>query len=283
MLSSRTKYILYSLELLTLVGLALFLRPTKTYRVVGDMESHGIRFMSARSLLCVEKGYLDPERIGELSREIDKYINNIENLLGKPLNNNRYLDSRIHFIISSQHLISTASNRYYTDRIPRIILSYANAETTPYIHELVHIIACDSCKWFAEGLAVYVNKRLNGPDAWPNYGRDLDDVAASYFKNDYLLKDNAVKILKLIGSDAYLVYDEKKLLERDPDKSLDYEMFYLLSGSFVQYLFEHIDKKVFMRIYGSGDWRESFLVETGKPVEVWKQNWLNAILSKQTK
>jgi hypothetical protein len=45
------------------------------------------------------------------------------------------------------------------------------------LHELVHVYASSENRFLAEGLAVYLQARLGGNRAYPNFGDDLATLA----------------------------------------------------------------------------------------------------------
>ena len=45
------------------------------------------------------------------------------------------------------------------------------------VHEMIHVYAPNANRFLAEGLAVYGHELLDGPPAYPNFGKSLDDIA----------------------------------------------------------------------------------------------------------
>ena len=61
---------------------------------------------------------------------------------------------------------------------PVIFLTWADEKKAPYIHETVHIIAWDwNTLWIKEGLTVFLNDKLGGYPSFPNFGKDIDELA----------------------------------------------------------------------------------------------------------
>ncbi len=99
------------------------------------------------------------------------------------------------------------------------------------LHELVHIYAPNGNRFLAEGLAVYAQEALQGQRAYPNFGRDLHEMA----------RDRAGKIS--------LTALDKIATPRSLGRQGKSAEAYLASGSFVRFLIEHYGMATFRAIY----------------------------------
>jgi hypothetical protein len=97
------------------------------------------------------------------------------------------------------------------------------------IHEMIHVYAPNANRMLAEGIAVYGHELLGGPSAYPNYGKDLHQAAASRANKDVMLK------LERAAT-------PKALEEIDKEGET-------LSGSFVRFLIERDGMEKFRALY----------------------------------
>lgn len=99
------------------------------------------------------------------------------------------------------------------------------------IHELVHVYAPNGNRFLAEGLAVYAHEHLNGPNAFPNNGRDIKRLA----------KD-------LVDKFSIAELDRLATPARMPGERGGRES-YILAGSFVKFLMETYSLEKFRALY----------------------------------
>ena len=71
------------------------------------------------------------------------------------------------------------------------------------LHELVHVLFPNANRFMAEGLAIYLQAKIGGNSAFPNFGRPLHHVAR-----------DALQELKLLSSECERV-DEGLLTQLD--------------------------------------------------------------------
>ena len=115
--------------------------------------------------------------------------------------------------------------------------------------------------WIREGLAIFLNDKLGGYPAFPNFGRDIDKSAK------LLLDYKSKNVLKMIGQEGIPDFSDRE--ER--------EVFYILSGSFVKFLEIHLGINRFKELYEQENMREAFIRITGKGVDEWKNEWMNSL------
>ncbi len=222
---------------------------------------------SARSILWVEAGYLSADEAGDLHKKIDAGIEAVEKFLGLPFSRKAYGQEKIEFFVHSRrapsHTITAYSPRKYMH--PVVFLSFAKGKRTPYLHETVHIIAWDwNTLWLKEGLAVHLNDRLGGYAAFPNFGESVDVFAGRVLRREL---PPAMEALDLVGENGVPRFENRRVRR----------MFYILSGSFVDYLLSEWGVSKFMRVYAAKDAEAAIRKETGKPAWQWKEAWLSGL------
>jgi len=228
--------------------------------LIRSIKSDAEKYVSDRSILWIEEGYLSKEEAELLQQKIDDSIREVENFIGIKFDKEAYKSDKIEYFVHSKrkpsHTITINQPRKYMH--PVIFLTYAAEKKAPYVHETVHIIAWDwNTLWIKEGLAVYLNDKLNGYPAFPNYGNDIDRVAKS--------KLRFKSALWKIGGNGVPKFSGKK--ER--------RVFYTLSGSFVKYLYTHIGLENLMKIYKAKDTKRAVVEITGKKLGMWKKEWID--------
>ena len=222
---------------------------------------------SARSVLWVEAGYLSADEASELHQKIDAGIEAAEKFLGLPFSREAYGQEKIEFFVHSRrapsHTITGYSPRKYMH--PVVFLSFAKGKRTPYLHEIVHIIAWDwNALWLKEGLAVHLNDRLGGYAAFPNFGEPVDDFAGRVLRREF---PPAMEALDLVGENGIPKFGDRRVRR----------MFYILAGSYAGYLLREWGVEKFMRVYAAKDTEAAILRETGKPAWMWKEAWLGGV------
>lgn len=248
------------------VSISEYSGSSKDLNLIASLKSDAEKYSSDRSILWVERGYLSKEEANLLQQKIDKAIAEIENLLGMHFDKTAYKKDKIEYFVHSRreasHTITTYHPRKYM--FPVVFLSFAAEKRAPYVHETVHIIAWDwNTLWLKEGLAVFLNDKLGGYPAFPNFGADIDELATSKLTHKYPLR--------LIGQNGVPKFSSR--LER--------ELFYVFSGSFVKYLFQHIGIDTLMKIYMSGDTQKAVVEKTGKSLDMWKKDWIDSLRAKK--
>jgi hypothetical protein len=228
--------------------------------LIASIKSNAEKYISDRSILWIEKGYLSEHDAHVLQNKIDKAINDVEVFTNISFDENVYRKRKIeHFVHSKQEPSHTIiGNQPGKHMHPVIFLTYAAEKVTPYVHEIVHIIAWDwNSLWIKEGLAVYLNDNLNGYPAFPNYGNDIDKIAKLK-----LWHESALWKVGRNGIPEFLDQQERRI-------------FYTLSGSFVKYLYTHIGIEKLMKIYKTKDTRLAVGEMTGQKLAMWKKEWID--------
>jgi hypothetical protein len=104
-----------------------------------------------------------------------------------------------------------------------------NAREAATVHEMIHVYAPNANRFLAEGLAVYGHDLLDGPPAYPNFRKSLDEIAGR----------SATRELATV-------------LERTPTpnplESVSKES-YAIAGSFVKFLIEQHGMDKFRALY----------------------------------
>jgi hypothetical protein len=233
--------------------------------LISSIKANCDKYESDRSILYVEKNYLTKNEVIQLHQRIDKAIVDIENALNIKFNTKIYKKNKIEYFVHSKkepsHTITAYQPKKYMH--PVIFLTFAKEKRAPYVHETVHIIAWDwNTLWIKEGLAVFLNDKLNGYPSFPNRKKDIDKGAK------YMLQFKSV--LRMIGKNGIPRFSSKK--ER--------YQFYILAGSFVKYLYNNIEISKLMKIYTSQNTNRAFVKLTKKDVSTWKKEWIDYLKTK---
>ena len=124
------------------------------------------------------------------------------------------------------------------------------------LHEIVHIYAPHANRFLAEGLAVYLQAKLAGNRAFPNFGRRLETDARSRLGQlESLDTLNAVRTPTPLGS----VMSEQSA--------------YVFAGSFVGFLVEKYGLPDFRKLYET----ESYDGVYGRSLAVLEKEWRTAL------
>ena len=230
--------------------------------LMAAMQSTGDKYVSGRSVLWVEKGYMAGEEARLLQQRIDQAISSVEDFTGIEYASKAYGKERIEYFVHSgreaSHTIAGYQPRKYMH--PVVFLSFAAERNAPYVHETVHIIAWDwSAPWMEEGLAVFLNDELSGYPSYPNFGEDLDKLAKSALQYQ--------SALRKVGRSELPEFPSEK--ER--------RAYYILSGSFIKYIHTQIGMEQLMEIYRAGDTQKAFYRITGRSLGVIKNEWVHYV------
>jgi hypothetical protein len=235
---------------------------SRDLKLIRSIKKDAEKYISDRSILWIEGGYLSKGEAELLQKRIDKSIKEIENFIGIKFDMEAYKRDKIEYFVHSKreasHTITGYRPRKYMH--PVVFLTYAAEMRAPYVHETVHIIAWDwNTLWIKEGLAVFLNDKLDGYPAFPNFGNDIDEFAKSMLRFE--------SPLKLIGQNGIPRFSDRK--ER--------RMFYIFSGSFVKYLYTHLEIGKLMDIYKPKDTKKAVAKITGKNLDNWKKEWIDSL------
>ena len=137
----------------------------------------------------------------------------------------------IHIDIDDSYKLSralTTSTRGFME-MPR---KGVREQRSALLHEIVHVYAPNRNRFLAEGLAVYLQQKLGGNPAFPNFGKDLRELA-----RDRL---SAVSSLEPLNN----VRTPRPLRTVMQEQSA-----YILAGSFVGFLIENYGVAMFRNLY----------------------------------
>jgi hypothetical protein len=159
---------------------------------------------------------------------------------------------RIH--ISSSYRITRSlvpahfGNRGFMEMPLRRVRDHTGA----LLHEIVHIYAPNNNRFLAEGLAVYLQTKLAGNPAFPNFGEDLQRAAVRSLAGLKSLEDlNDVRTPRPLGT----VMAEERA--------------YTLAGSFVGFLIERYSLPSFRNLYDTNRYENVY----GKSLNALENEW----------
>ena len=132
-------------------------------------------------------------------------------------------------------------------------------DTTPLLHEIVHIYAPNSNRFLAEGLAVYLHTKLAGNTAFPNFGEDLNRSAARS-----LAKVSSLQALNRVRTPQPL------------STVMDEQAAYTIAGSFVGFLIERYGLDMFRKLYENDNYDAVY----AKSLDMLEQEWRQSIARK---
>ncbi|MFH1368641.1 MAG: hypothetical protein ABII64_05910 [Elusimicrobiota bacterium] len=264
----NTDVILVGIQLLFFVLLIIFVFPhSKDDRIIGQIRKDGVRFETGRVIVWVEKDYLDKKAIEEFGELADKGIRDIENYLKITFDKEHFSGEKPAYFLKSGKFISRCCECNPLFRKPYIILCGSYLKTAPYLYLTVRLVAWNSNeRWLQDGLALYLNDKLGGWPTWPNFGVDLDLKAKNYFEDGNPLKYFALEMYKKIGENTAPQFEIG-----------EYEIFSVLSASFVKYLDDNLGTDQFMSIYESKNPKQTIYQLTRKGMDKWKDEWLSYI------
>ncbi|MED7819087.1 MULTISPECIES: hypothetical protein [unclassified Francisella] len=224
------------------------------------------------SIIWVQKDYLTKQQALDLQQKIDKAIVEIRNTLEIPKNERNFT---IHYYVYGAHEASHAITGYHMlDKAhPTTFITWYAQGRSPYVHETVHIIAWHwRSVWIKEGLAVYLNQKLGGEPTFPNFGKNLNFLAKKHIES---ISSNGN--LSSILADKYKVGENGLVFFKGPKEERIHKkkIFYILSGSFTEYLFTQLGANKFMQIYNANNTKEAINKVTGKAISQWENSWAN--------
>ena len=231
-----------------------------------DYKKDYIRYCTEYAILYSRADYLTEDELIEFAKKIDNGIIAIENYLGINLNSDHYINSRVFVSIDGSMDDPEFNNENINiEHTSLISVDNVRENTSSYIHELTHIIAWDcSSLWIKEGLAVYLNDKLNGDPTYPNNGCDIDKLSLEFYNSGTLESLTAFDLVGKNGVPNYIDYNSEPI-------------FYIYSASFVKYLEYSIGKDNLIKIYKSLNTKEALKDITGKDINILKNDWINSI------
>jgi len=163
--------------------------------------------------------------------------------------------------VSSRYRISRAlvpghfGNRGFME----MPLRHVRDNTSPLLHEIVHIYAPNNNRFLAEGLAVYLHTKLAGNRAFPNFAVDLNRSAAPS-----LAKASSLQALNRVRTPQPL------------STVIDEQTAYILAGSYVGFLIERYGLELFRKLYENDNYNAVY----GKPLDMLEQEWRQSVARK---
>jgi len=260
--------IFFVVEFLIFATLIIFVFPhSRDDRTLRRIRKTGVKFETERSVLWVEKDYLDQASIQQLGQRLDKGIGDIEMYIGVKFNAKTYGADKIAYVIKTGNFSSHICDDCILYKNPFIFLSGVYLKASPYLTESVKIIAGPSkAYWMYIGLAIYLNDKLGGWPAYPNFGKSVDEKARENFQEGNPVKYIALERFKDVGENSKPVFDVG-----------EFELYAMISASFVKYLDQEIGIRQVMYVYMAEDPKSALLSATGKSVEMWKESWFKSI------
>ncbi len=229
------------------------------------LDSYKCVYLSERTVVWVAKHEIPEKYIAE-GKKIDEGIRKLEKYLNTSIRDNFKGEEKVHFFYGSTWAAWTPLERYAK---PVIFMPFSSDYYSfhSYMHELIHVLTLryPDYWWAIEGLAIYLNDKLGGGASYPNFGKDINQMACGYL--------NITDILEKVGDEKYYHPTRSDL------KGTIGFGFYALSGSFVKYIVEKIGIEPFMRIYHNADMREAMKEVTKKSIQEWKNEWISYLLS----
>ncbi len=138
-------------------------------------------------------------------------------------------------------------------------LRHLRDNTTPLLHEIVHIYAPNNNRFLAEGLAVYLHAKLAGNSAFPNFGEDLNRSAARS-----LARLQSLQPLSRVRTPQPLSI------------VIDEQIAYTVAGSYVGFLIERYGLDMFRKLYENDNYNTAY----GKSLDMLEQEWRQSIARK---
>lgn len=124
--------------------------------------------------------------------------------------------------------------------------------TTASLHEIAHIYAPNDNRFLAEGLAVYLQDKMGGNPAFPNFGKELHALARG-------------RLSQVSSLDTL----DRVRTPRRLSSVVDEQTSYILAGSFVAFLVETYGLQMFRSLYARGDYEGIY----GKSLSVLENEW----------
>ena len=138
-------------------------------------------------------------------------------------------------------------------------LRHLRDNTTPLLHEIVHIYAPNDNRFLAEGLAVYLHAKLAGNPAFPNFGEGVDRAATRS-----LAKTPSMQVLNRVRTPQPL------------STVMDEQAAYTIGGSFVGFLIERYSLDLFRKLYETDNYNAAY----AKSLDILEQEWRQSIVRK---
>ena len=157
----------------------------------------------------------------------------------------------IHIDVDNRYRLSRALTTK-TRGFMEMPLKVVREQRSAILHEIVHVYAPNTNRFLAEGLAVYLQQKLGGNPAFPNFGKDLRVLA-----RDRLSAVSSLESLNNVRTPRPL----RTVMQEQPA--------YILAGSFVQFLIENYGLTMFRSLYDIGNYESVY----GKNLAALESEW----------
>ena len=160
----------------------------------------------------------------------------------------------IHIHVDSSYKISKALNTK-TRGFMEMPLARVREKTSAVLHEIVHIYAPNRNRFLAEGLAVYLQDKMGGNPAFPNFGKNLQALA-----RDRLSRVSSLERLNNVTSPR-------------PLSIVNQQSAYILAGGFVGFLIEKYGVVMFRNLYETASYETVY----AKSLSALEEEWRNEV------
>ena len=157
----------------------------------------------------------------------------------------------IHIDVDDRYKISRALTTR-TRGFMEMPLNGVRAQRGALLHEIVHVYAPNTNRFLAEGLAVYLQQQLGGNPAFPNFGKDLRELARTR-----LSELNSLEPLNNVRTPRPL----RTVMQE--------QTAYILAGSFVGFLIDNYGFGMFRNLYEVGSYDSVY----GKNLTALETEW----------
>ena len=157
----------------------------------------------------------------------------------------------IHIDVDDRYKISRALTTR-TRGFMEMPLNGVRAQRGALLHEIVHVYAPNTNRFLAEGLAVYLQQQLGGNPAFPNFGKDLRELARTR-----LSKLSSLEPLNNVRTPRPL----RTVMQE--------QTAYILAGSFVGFLIDNYGFGMFRNLYEVGSYDSVY----GKNLTALETEW----------
>jgi hypothetical protein len=241
----------------------------------------GSKHETKRTIVWVEKDSLSGSEVKAFGSLVDQGITNIEKYTRIRFDKKHYGSRKVEYFISNKAGIPHVSleNKPFVYLTPERVKN----KRTAYLHETTHIIVWKiTSLWLQEGYASHVQSHVS-----KHYGgylgfafnpenKPIDDLAR------IILTQNISKIvlplIGLNGTPATMQPEQARLyFPIFSDREVTAPAYYNLSESFVQFFVQKLGMKRMRKIFESSNPQTTILKLTGKPVDVWKTEWIKSL------
>jgi len=220
----------------------------------------GNEYNSEYAKIFLDKEFAStPQSDATISAKIDKAISNVEKFIPKEYQKpaGKYTVYVISGMPPYEALTYTAS--VSNEKV--LILGADTPHKIPYTTAAAMACAKDQKEiWLRAGYGVFVNDIFGNEANFANYGADLDQLSAKILTN---LPKFTERVAQKVGKDDY-----------DHLTKEEWQVFYIMAGSFVKYIYKKVEKENFYKIYTSEDPITTIREITGRSIIDLKDDWI---------